>query len=269
MADTPIPALPARTVPSLIARTPWAVPVISLAGLVALWAVAAYLKADPTVLPGPAEVWQVTLAEARSGALAEHVGATLARVTAAFALALGIGGALGLLLGARPELDRWFGPWVTVFLNVPALVVIVLCYLWIGLNETAAITAVAINKAAMVTVTIREGVRCLDPRLADVARTCRMAPMARFAHIVWPQLWPYVVTATRNGLAIIWKIVLVVEFLGRSNGVGFQIHLYFQLFDIAYVMAYAMTFVAVMLVIDFALVQPLDRQSRRWRIQEG
>ena len=241
-----------------------AVPAVSLAGLVVVWAAGAALKGDASVLPGPLEVWRVTLAEAATGELWHHVRATLARVAAAFALALGLGGALGLLLGARPELDRWLSPWVTVLLNVPALVVIVLCYLWIGLNETAAITAVALNKAAMVTVTLREGMRSIDPRLSERARVCQMPPGRRFAHVIWPQLWPYVVAATRNGLAIIWKIVLVVEFLGRSNGVGFQIHLYFQLFDIAHVMAYSMTFVAIMLAIDYGIVQPLDRRSRRW-----
>jgi NitT/TauT family transport system permease protein len=38
--------------------------------------------------------------------------------------------------------------------------------------------------------------------------------------------------SARAGLALIWKIVLVVEFLGRSNGIGFQIYLYFQLFEV-------------------------------------
>lgn len=255
---------PAAPGPTASAWPPGAVPALSLAALVTLWAVGAQLKADPSVLPGPVEVWQVTVEEAASGALWSHVSATLARVAAAFALALGLGGALGVLLGARPGLDRWLSPWVTVLLNVPALVVIVLCYLWIGLTEVAAITAVALNKAAMVTVTLREGMRSLDPRLQEMARCYRMPPWTRFAHVVWPQLWPFVVAATRNGLAIIWKIVLVVEFLGRSSGVGFQIHLYFQLFDIAHVMAYSMTFVAIMLAIDYGLVQPLDRRSRRW-----
>ncbi|EBA01984.1 putative ABC transporter protein [Rhodobacterales bacterium HTCC2150] len=52
-----------------------------------------------------------------------------------------------------------------VLLNIPAHVAIVLCYLWIGLNETAAITAVALNKTAMDAVSIREGVQALDPKL--------------------------------------------------------------------------------------------------------
>lgn len=264
----PAPASePARASASQRAPAPRRVPVtaLSLLGLALAWIGAAWLSADPSVLPGPLAVWQVMLDEAASGELGRHVMATLGRVAAAFGLAMGVGLVLGLALGRFAGLDRWLGPWVTVFLNLPALVVIVLCYLWIGLNEVAAIVAVAVNKTAMVAVTIREGVLGLDPRLSEMARVYRMGPMARLRHLVWPQLWPFVAAATRNGLAIIWKIVLVVEFLGRSNGVGFQIHLYFQLFDTAHVLAYALSFVAVMLVIEYGLVAPWDRASRRWQ----
>ena len=38
--------------------------------------------------------------------------------------------------------------------------------------------------------------------------------------------------AARSGLALIWKIVLVVELIGRSSGVGFEIELNFQNFEI-------------------------------------
>lgn len=241
------------------------VPAVSLAAFVLLWFVAAHLTADPTVLPGPGEVLQLMAQEAEAGRLQHHVMATLGRVAAAFALAMGLGGLLGLALGRHAGLDRWLSPWLTVLLNLPALVVIVLCYLWIGLNETAAIVAVALNKAAMVTVTVREGVRSLDPALAAMARLHPMGFWGRFAHVTWPQLWPYVAASTRNGLAMIWKIVLVVEFLGRSDGVGFQIHLYFQLFETGYVLAYALSFVAVMLAIEYALLQPLERRARRWQ----
>ena len=116
-----------------------------------------------------------------------------------------------------------------------------------------------------VTVTIREGVRALDRGVGEMAIVYRMSPIARLRHVVWPQLGPFVAACTRTGLAVIWKIVLVVEFLGRSDGVGFQIHLYFQLFDTAHVLAYALTFVAVMLFVEYALVQSWERRASAWR----
>ena len=71
--------------------------------------------------------------------------------------------------------------------------------------------------------------------------------------------------ATRSGLALIWKIILVVELLGRSNGMGYQLHLFFQLFDVASLLAYTFAFVAVIQLIELLLLKPLDRKARRWR----
>ncbi|WP_136439944.1 ABC transporter permease [Pacificoceanicola onchidii] len=241
--------------------------VISLIALVFLWALAAHLGNDPSILPGPAEVWHIAMGETRSGDLPEHFFATLRRVVLAFALAMGLGCVIGGIMGLSPRVNRWLSSWLIVLLNIPALVVIVLCYLWIGLNETAAITAVALNKTAMVAVSVREGVQALDPKLRDMAQVFGLSRGAMLRHVILPQLWPYLAGAMRNGVAIIWKIVLVVEFLGRSNGIGFQIHLYFQLFETGYVLAYALSFVAFMLLVEFALIGALERRATAWRRQ--
>lgn len=238
---------------------------LSLGGLVALWAFAAWVKADPEILPSPMAVMVVLADLIAKGTLWPQMQATLTRVILSFSAAMVLGTALGILLGLSPRLNRLFDPWVTVFLNLPALVVIVLCYLWIGLNEVAAITAVTLNKLAQVTVTLRDGTAARDRRLDEMAGLYRMPRVLYLRHVVLPQLAPYLAIAGRNGLAMIWKIVLVVEFLGRSNGIGFKIHLHFQNFQTAHVLAYALSFVAVMLVIEVAVIQPWERAAGRWR----
>lgn len=239
--------------------------VLSLAAFVAFWWGLSVMKGNPRILPAPPEVLADLWTEAASGRLAQHMGATLGRVAVAFGLSMLLGTALGVALGRMPRLNRWADPWVTIFLNLPALVVIVLCYLWIGLNEVAAILAVTLNKTAMVLVTMREGARALSPELNDLARVFALPRRRWLRHVLLPQLAPYMAISARSGLAIIWKIVLVAEFLGRSSGVGFQIHLKFQLFDIAGVLAWALAFVGVMLAIDLGVVQPMERRANLWR----
>ena len=238
----------------------------SVAALLLLWAVAAALTDDAQVLPAPWELVPRVVRELEDGTLLRHLSATLWRVLAAFALAMGLGTALGFAMGRYPALDRWLDPWLVFFLNLPALVLIVLCYLWIGLNETAAILAVTLNKVPNVATVIREGTRALSPDLDAMARVYRLPVSSRLAHVVLPQLAPFIAAAARSGVAIIWKIVLVVEFLGRSSGIGFQIHLYFQLFDVGMVLVYALSFIAVMLAVEWALLQPWERRVRRWRL---
>jgi NitT/TauT family transport system permease protein len=86
-------------------------------------------------------------------------------------------------------------------------------------------------------------------------------------HVVLPQLAPYIAAAARSGLSLVWKIVLIVELLGRPNGVGFEIGTAFQLFDVTTILAYALSFVVVILLIETLLVQPLERRVSRWRIR--
>jgi NitT/TauT family transport system permease protein len=238
---------------------------LSLATILAFWQAAA-LVADPRRLPGPLPVFETMLAEAQSGALLANLTITLARVLAAFALAMSFGAAIGYAMGRHRTLDRLLDPWLVILLNLPALVVIVLAYIWAGLTEVAAIGAVALNKLPNAVVTMREGARALDPQLEEVAQAFRLSPLARFQHVVAPQLAPYVAAATRAGLSLVWKIVLIVELLGRPNGVGFEINMAFQLFDMRLLLAYALPFVAVMLALETLLVQPFERSVSRWRV---
>ncbi len=237
----------------------------SVLALVLVWGLLAWALGDPQRAPGPQQVLPALWQGLVSGAMLPDLGATLRRVGLSFILAMGLGTAAGIALGLAPRLDRWLDPWLTVFNNIPALVTVVLCYLWIGLNETAAIAAVALNKVPLVTIMLREGVRVLDPGLSEMARIHRMGLGARLRHIILPQIAPHLAGAARAGLALIWKIVLVVEFLGRSSGVGFRIHLDFQMFDITGVLANALAFVAVMLAIEWAVLGPLARRAARWR----
>ncbi len=240
----------------------------SLLALLIIWQAGSWLAGERLV-PSPEAVSIALIGEARSGALTLNLTATLARVAAAFALAVTAGAATGYAMGRSSTLDRFADPWLILLLNLPALVIIVLAYVWFGLTEAAAVGAVAINKLPNTIVTVREGTRALDPALDEMGRAFAFNRRTRMRHIIIPQLAPYLAAATRTGLSLTWKIVLVVELVGRPNGVGFAIGTAFQLFDVARILAYALCFVVVMLVIETWVVQPFERRASRWRSGPG
>lgn len=237
---------------------------VSFAVFLATWWIAA-LFVDNSKLPAPPAVMKAMMSEASSGALFFNLGATLARVALSFTLAMTLGVAIGYLMGRVRLANRLGDPWLILLLNLPALVVIVLAYIWAGLTEVAAITAIAINKLPAAVVTLREGARALDASLDEMARVFSIPRWRAFRHIILPQLAPYIAAAARSGLSLVWKIVLVAELLGRPNGVGFEIGVAFQLFDTPRLLAYALTFAAVVLLIETALVQPFELRVTRWR----
>jgi NitT/TauT family transport system permease protein len=200
-----------------------------------------------------------------SGELPFHLGMTLLRLVISFSISMLLGCAIGIALGRNKALNAFFDNWLVIFLNVPALVTIILCYVWFGLVEPAAILAVVINKLPNVIVTIREGTRALDSDLMDMARCYHFSKTKILRHVILPQLQPFLMGATRSGLALIWKIILVVELLGRSNGMGYQLHLFFQMFDVASILAYTIAFVAVIQCIELLILKPLDKHALRWR----
>ena len=239
-------------------------PTLSLLAFLAVWqGLAVYLNSN--TLPTPETVAKVFWLACVTGQLPFHLGVTLLRLVVSFIIAMLLGCAIGIVLGRNKKLDAFFDNWLVIFLNVPALVTIILCYVWFGLVESAAILAVVVNKLPNVIVPIREGTRTLDQDLLDMARCFHFSKRKTLVHVIWPQLHPFVMGATRSGLALIWKIILVVELLGRSNGMGYQLHLFFQLFDVASILAYTIAFVAVIQMIELLILKPLDKKSMRWR----
>ena len=237
---------------------------LSVLILLACWQVAASLAASQS-LPGPILVLKAMAVDFGDGELLLHIGATLARVTASFFLAMIIGTAIGIAMGRGSRLDEFFDSWLILFLNVPALVTIVLCYVWFGLTEAAAVLAVSINKIPNVAITMREGARALDRELLDMADCFRIGWKRTMRYVVLPQLYPYLAVSARSGLALIWKIVLVVELLGRGSGVGFQLGVFFQLFDVTGILAYSLAFIVVIQGIEHGLLQPIERRVTAWK----
>jgi NitT/TauT family transport system permease protein len=238
--------------------------VLSIIAFVAIWAIAALL-AHSQMLPGPLTVAKAILTDTLSGELPYEMTCTLARVVVSFSIALILGSLAGYAMGHWETVDRYGDPWLVVLINLPALVTIIFAYIWIGLSDAAAILAVALNKLPNVVVVMREGTRALDPGLDEMARAFRLTGLSRLRHVVIPQLAPFFAAASRSGLSIAWKIVLVAELIGRPNGVGFVLGTAFSLFDLTKILGYALTFSALMLAIENLLVQPLERRAQRWR----
>jgi len=242
---------------------PW-LRIASAVAFIILWQVGANLAASE-VLPSPIAVAAGIYTHISQGELAFHVAVTLARVAASFAIAMAIGTALGILMGRNRSANALLDGMLILGLNIPALVIIILCYVWFGLTEIAAILAVSINKIPVVVVTMREGARAIDTELLEVAKSLRLPRGRTFRRIYLPQLYPYAMASARSGLALVWKIVLVVELLGRSNGVGFKLAEFFQFFDIVGILAYSLVFFAVVLLIELLGFAPLDRRVAAWR----
>ncbi|WP_159819393.1 ABC transporter permease [Colwellia sp. 20A7] len=230
--------------------------------LCALWQSIALLIDNPD-FPSLLVVIKSLHLHLTEGEMISNLFITLKRALLSFIIAMLLGVFIGIMMGVNAWTNKLTDSLLIIMLNIPALVTILLCYIWIGLVETAAITAVVINKVPTVVIMIREGARTVDQDLLAVAKIYKLSPSKTFFRVFLPQLYPYIIASARSGLSLIWKIVLVVELLGRSDGVGFALNTLFQFFDIAGILAYTIAFVIIILIIELLFFKPFDKLVAR------
>lgn len=265
MTDLPHPTPESRPRPVRARRGPagWGLGLLGLAALLLCWPLATWgLGAE--LFPGPLATLRFLAGESARGTLWGHVGITLWRVLAAFGLALGLGSALGWWLGASKGASNFFAAWLGLLLSVPRLLVLVVAFIVVGLNDRALILAITLILLPGVAVQVREGVRGLDPRLSELSAVFRLTPAQRAWSVVAPQLAPALLGTARVTLSLAWKMVVFGEVFGRTSGVGYMISFYFQGFEMRGILAYGLVMTLIMSVLDAGL-SALGGRSYRWQ----
>ncbi len=235
----------------------------SYASLLLLWIVGA--RVFGSILPGPVETFEFIGRELERGTLLTHLWVTTKRVLVAFVAAMAIGVAVGAAMGASRRIDDLLQGWLVVSLTVPRILLFVVAYLTIGLTDQALIIALVITVVPTVVVAIREGMRAVDVSLVEMAVAFRRSRAAIWRRVVFPQLTPFVIGTARGALALSWKMVVLGELLGRTNGVGYQISFYFQFFNMTGILAYGVTMMLLLAFVDLGIMGSLQRLAFRWR----
>jgi NitT/TauT family transport system permease protein len=240
----------------------------SLLGAIALWWLVS-LAMPANLLPNPL-VATVTLAkDFAEGDVLPHLAITLLRVAGGLALAMAIGVPVGILMGINQRTEKILDLWVMIGLTVPSLCYAIICFILVGLNETATVIAIGLTAAPSIAINLWEGVKTIDFKLVEMARIFEAGRARTLRRVLLPQVLPYVMASIRMGLGIVWKIAVLVELLGRPNGVGFKLFYWYQLADMAQVLAWTLLFTVVMLAIELGILQTLERRLFGWRPRVG
>lgn len=235
-----------------------------LASLVLLWWIGSLIL-PPTVLPGPILVFSELIINYQEGVLMENFAATMWRILVGFIIAMGAGIVFGTLLGLSKLAEEFFDLWIMAGITIPSLAVLLILYILLGLNEFATVLAIGFSAFPAIAINVWQGVKSVDNKLLAMGRVYGVPPIRRFTQIVFPQIAPYLVASSRFGLGIIWKITVVAELIGRDSGIGFQLHYWFQLFNMPQVFAWTLFFTIIMLIIEVGVFKPIETRVFRWR----
>jgi NitT/TauT family transport system permease protein len=236
----------------------------SILAMIFIWWIVS-LFFPPTLVPKPSDTFAEVATIVSSGNFFSEMGSTLRRVLVGFAIAMIVAIPLGILMGTLRSLESFFEPPVMLGLTMPGLIWAVLMIMFFGLNETSAYAAVAITIMPMLAISIWQGTKSIDKDLIDMSRIFHASPWSKVVDVIMPQLISHILAAIRYGLGLAWKVVVVVEMFGLSNGVGYQVVRGFNVFSMKAVLAWAISFLVVMIVIEFGIIGWLERAVTRWR----
>lgn len=238
--------------------------VSSIIALIFLWWLLS-LVFPPTLIPKPWDTFAEVGNIIASGDFFVEMGSTLRRVLVGFGLAMIVSIPLGILMGTLRSLESFFEPPVILGLTMPGLIWAVLMLMFFGLTETSAYAAVAVTIFPMLTISIWQGTKSIDKDLIDMSKAFHASPWSKVVDVILPQLVSHILAAIRYGLGLAWKVVVVVEMFGFSNGVGYQVVRGFNIFSMKAVLAWAITFLVVMIIIELGIIGWLERSVTRWR----
>jgi len=245
-------------------RWPALVYLASLSTMLVVWhAISRFFP--PTLLPGPIPVFQRVWEIVLSGQFVIHMAATMLRVAAGFLSAFLVSIGLGIFMGVNRTGERFFEPEIVVGLTVPSLAWSVIALMWFGISELAPIFTIFVVLQPVITVNIWQGTKAMDHEVIEMARAFRASRPMVIRDVVIPQLVPYLLAATRFGLSLAWKVTVIAELLGLSNGIGYMIHYSFGIFSMLDVFAWTIAFTLVMLALEYGFLKPLETRVTGWR----
>jgi len=220
----------------------------SIAAFLVVWALVAQWTANPVLLPSPLRVIEAFIELARDLELFVHAGISFARMLISVAIASAIAIPLGLVMGLSRTLDAFVDPTIEVLRPVSGIAWIPLALFIFGIGNALPVFIMTYTAFFPIVLGTVAGVRGVDRRLIDAARTLGVPQRTIITRVVVPAALPSLLVALRLGLASSWTAVVAAELIGAPSGLGYAVEWYRELLMTPQVMS----FIAMIGVLGYA-----------------
>lgn len=234
--------------------------------LLAVWQVGA-LNVDPLLLPSPTSTLKSLADLAASGELWQELWESLHRMIIGVIIGGLVGIPFGIAVGSSRIMEELLRSAMPSIAATSSAIWAVLGLLWFGLNDGATIFVVAMTATPLFAINARDGVRAIDFNLVQLVQSMGFGPFALCRKVLLPSILPSLFAGGRLALGFGWRVGLVAEALGSPSGVGFKLKQSIDLMQTSVVFAWSLAVILVMIVLEFAALQPLERYAFRWRQQ--
>jgi NitT/TauT family transport system permease protein len=237
---------------------------ITLALALLIWE-AISLFFPPVFLPGPLVLANRMVLIYSNPASYLVVGETFSRIFEGFVISTLIGMVLGLLMGLNRSVEIFFDSWIMVLLTFPAVCWAFLSVLWFGLSGVAPVFTIVLIVVPFVVMNIWKGTQAIEKDLTEMASVYKANAPLVLRKVLVPQLMPYIFSSLRIALSLSWKIALVAEAFGVGSGVGQQLNYWFQDTRVDMMLAWGVSFMIIMVLIELLVFRTWARRVFAWR----
>jgi ABC-type nitrate/sulfonate/bicarbonate transport system permease component len=215
--------------------------------LLALWQFASYFT-PPYLFPPLQDVAARTLQIFVDLPLMVEVLQTAARIFAGLFGAFILGAVLALLIGRSARFESWSNPVLVFLQGIPALSWVVIAVIWFHGSEFRIFFIMVITTLPAFTFQILDAYRSMSKDLFEMTMSFRPSTWTLFRVLIVPTIVPGIITAFKVNLGNSARVVVVAELVGATGGVGYQLLLQQQLFDMAGAIAWTLQLVLFVLV---------------------
>ena len=192
------------------------------AALVVVWWIAV-VETKSVIFPTPMQVATAIADLARGGELWTHIGASLFRVGAGFALAVAVGIPVGLWIGwIRGAFDT-VNPLVQVLRPISPIAWIPLAILWFGVGDLSPIFLIFLSSVFPTILQTAAGVHTIERQYLRAADNFGVSRSRLFFQVVIPAVLPQIIVGMRVSLGIAWLVVVAAEMIALRSGLGYLI----------------------------------------------
>jgi sulfonate transport system permease protein len=265
--DTPVRAEPHPGARTRRRRLPgkawqrWISPLV----LVLAWQIASTTGLLPTrLLAAPSTIAATAVDLVQAGTLPTAIAVSLQRVLIGFAAGATAGVGLALVAGLSRKGENAVDPIMQMLRALPFFGLIPLFILWFGIGEAPKVLLVALAVSFPLYLNTFAGIRGVDGKLAEVARTVGLGRTQLIRHIVLPGALPQTLVGLRQSLGVAWLALIVAEQVNANAGLGYMINDAREFLRTDVIVVGLLVYSALGLLTD-ALVRLLERRALTWR----
>jgi sulfonate transport system permease protein len=234
-------------------------------GLLVLWEAGSRAGLIPTnVLAAPSVVLHSLWVLTASGDLAANLAVSLARVLAGLAIGVSLGSALALTAGLSRLGEGLVDPPLQMLRTLPALALTPLFIVWFGIGETPKVALIALGVTFPIYLNLYNGIRGVDVKLAEAARTLGLGQWDLIREVVLPGALPSFLVGFRYALSVSVLMLVVAESVNASAGLGYLINNARDYLRTDVIVVCLVLYALLGLLAD-ALVRFIERRALAWR----